>query len=80
MELGSTKLSRKYLMGAFPERLKRVLLEKPFLIDEISGLSSVMFKVFLSQEHAVKRLLYHDRVIFNRSNKAFIILKYLSLY
>lgn len=39
-------------------RLKRVLLEVSFPIDEISRLHTVMLKVFIFQEHTVKRLFY----------------------
>lgn len=35
-----------------------------FSVDETSRLRGMMLKVFLSQGHAVKNLLYQNRVIF----------------
>ena len=43
--------------GAFPGRLKRVLLEVSFPIDEISRLKGVILKVFISQEYTMKKIL-----------------------
>ena len=53
-----------YLIGASPARLKKVLLEVSFLIDEISKFQGVMLKVFISSECTVKRLLCQKMVIF----------------
>ena len=39
------------------EMLKRVLLEVSFPIDEISRLKGVILKVFISQEHTMKKIL-----------------------
>lgn len=44
-------------VGAFPWRLKRVLLEVSFPTDEISRLKGVILKVFISQEHTMKKIL-----------------------
>ena len=38
-------------------------MEVSFLIDETSRLQDVMFKVFLSQKHTVKRLFYQNMII-----------------
>ena len=43
-------------------------MEVSFPIDKISSLQSMMLRVFVSQGHTVKRLLYQNMVIFNRSN------------
>ena len=57
LEFGGTQVGYQYLIGAFPARLRRILLELIFPIDEISRLQHMMLKVFISQEHTVKRLL-----------------------
>ena len=54
--------------GAFPVRLKRVLLEVSFPVHEISRLKGVMLKVFVSQERTMKKIALPSIVIFNRSN------------
>lgn len=38
--------------------LKRVILEMSFPKNKISRLQSMVFEVFISQDHAVKILLY----------------------
>lgn len=65
---------------SFPVRLKSVLLQLSFPADEISRMQSIMLKVFVSQKHTAKRLVYQNMVIFNRRNLAFALFEYLSFF
>ena len=77
LSLGMSHESKSLFLGvwqhkvwlAVPDRslcrgLKKVFIEVSFPIDKISRLQGVMLKVFVSQEHTVKRLLYQNMVIF----------------
>lgn len=59
------KCGYQHLIGAFPVKLKRVLLNVSFPIDKISSLRCVVTKVFRSQD-CIIRLFYQNMVIFNR--------------
>ena len=53
----------EYSIRGFPARLKRVLLDVSFLIDEISKLQVVTLKVFVPHGFHLKRLIYQNMVI-----------------
>ena len=80
LDFGNIKVVQQYLIRALPLRLKRVFLEVSFPIDKISRLQGMMLKIFIFLECMVKRLSCQSIIVFNRSNQAFTILKYISFY
>lgn len=70
----------EYSIKGFPTRLERILLDVYFLINEISKLQVVTLRVFVPQGCHLKRLIYQNMVIFNRSYCASAILEFLSFY
>lgn len=64
LEFGGTSIGQEHLTRAFPTWWKRVFLEMPFPLYVTPRLQAVVFEVFVSWEHAVKRLLYQSMIIF----------------
>lgn len=75
-----SRVNQQYLIEALPLRLEGEFLEVSLPVNKNLRLQSVLFGGFIFLEGTVKRLLYLSMVIFNRSNYAFTLLKYVFLY